>query len=82
MMVPGSTTPWKKGGHPVSRPIYLDFNASTPVDPDVALAMRPFLTDHYGNPSSPHWAGAPAKDAVEKARGQVAGILGCDPAGA
>ncbi len=41
--------------------------------------MRPFLTDHYGNPSSLHWAGAPAKDAVEKARGQVAGLLGCDP---
>ena len=41
--------------------------------------MRPFLTDHYGNPSSLHWAGTPAKDAVEKARGQVAGLLGCDP---
>jgi cysteine desulfurase len=40
--------------------------------------MRPFLTDHFGNPSSLHWAGAPAKDAVEKARGQVAGLLGCD----
>jgi len=80
MMVPGSTTPWEKGGHPVSRPIYLDFNASTPVDPDVALAMRPFLTDHYGNPSSLHWAGAPAKEAVEKARGQVAETLCCDPA--
>ncbi|MHB1011754.1 MAG: aminotransferase class V-fold PLP-dependent enzyme [Desulfobacteria bacterium] len=41
--------------------------------------MRPFLTDHYGNPSSLHWAGMPAKDAVEKARGQVAALLGCDP---
>jgi cysteine desulfurase len=62
----------------VSRPIYLDFNASTPIGPEAALAMRPFLTDHYGNPSSPHWAGAPARKAVEKARAQVAGILGCD----
>ncbi len=41
--------------------------------------MRPFLFEHYGNPSSLHWAGMPAKDAVEKARGQVAGLLGCDP---
>jgi len=41
--------------------------------------MRPFMTGHYGNPSSLHWAGMPAKDAVEKARGQVAGLLGCDP---
>ncbi len=63
----------------MGRRIYLDFNASTPIGPEAALAMRPFLTDHFGNPSSLHWAGAPAKDAVEKARGQVAGILGCDP---
>src|SRR3970040_2729514 len=59
--------------------IYLDFNASTPIAPEAVEAMRPFLSDHYGNPSSLHWAGAPAKDAVEKARGQVAGVLGCDP---
>jgi cysteine desulfurase len=59
--------------------IYLDFNASTPIAPEAVDAMRPFLTDHYGNPSSLHWAGTPAKDAVEKARQQVAGLLGCDP---
>ena len=63
----------------MSRRIYLDFNASTPIALEAVEAMRPFLTDHYGNPSSLHWAGAPAKDAVEQARGQVAGILGCDP---
>jgi cysteine desulfurase len=63
----------------VSRRIYLDFNASTPICPEAVEAMRPFLTDYYGNPSSLHWAGMPAKDAVEKARGQVAGLLGCDP---
>ncbi|HJX72958.1 MAG TPA: aminotransferase class V-fold PLP-dependent enzyme, partial [Candidatus Deferrimicrobiaceae bacterium] len=63
----------------MDRKIYLDFNASTPIAPEALEAMRPFLADHYGNPSSLHWAGMPAKDAVEKARGQVAGILGCDP---
>lgn len=60
--------------------IYLDFNASTPIAPEVAEAMRPYLTEHYGNPSSRHWAGAPAKDAVERARAEVAGLLGCDAA--
>ncbi|MGZ8429530.1 MAG: cysteine desulfurase family protein [Candidatus Deferrimicrobiaceae bacterium] len=59
--------------------IYLDFNASTPIASEAVEAMRPFLTEHYGNPSSLHWAGMPAKDAVERARGQVAGLLGCDP---
>ena len=63
----------------MSRRIYLDYNASTPICPEAVDAMRPFLSDHYGNPSSLHWAGKPAKDAVEKARGQVAGLLGCDP---
>lgn len=59
--------------------VYLDFNASTPLAPEVVEAMRPFLTEHYGNPSSPHWAGAPAKEAVERARRQVAALLGCSP---
>ena len=63
----------------MSRKIYLDFNASTPICPEAVEAMRPFLFKHYGNPSSLHWAGMPAKDAVEKARGQVAALLGCDP---
>src|SRR5574341_30938 len=59
--------------------IYLDFNASTPLAPEVVEAMRPFLTEHFGNPSSLHWAGAPAKAAVERARGQVAALLGGAP---
>ncbi len=63
----------------MSRRIYLDFNASTPIAPEAVEAMQPFLTGHYGNPSSLHWAGAPAKDALEKARGQVAELLGCVP---
>jgi cysteine desulfurase len=60
-----------------SRRIYLDYNASTPIAPEVATAMRPFLDGAYGNPSSGHWAGKPAHEAVEGARDQVAGLLGC-----
>ncbi len=59
------------------RPIYLDYNASTPIDPAVAAAMRPFLEDHYGNPSSGHWAATGAKAALERAHGQVAALLNC-----
>ncbi|MDI7261340.1 MAG: cysteine desulfurase family protein [Thermodesulfobacteriota bacterium] len=62
-----------------SRQIYLDFNASTPIAPEVAEAMKPFLSEHYGNPSSHHWAGEPAKEAVEQARRQVADLLQCRP---
>lgn len=61
------------------KPIYLDYNASTPTAPEVTDAMRPFLSEHYGNPSSHHWAGAPAKQALEKARGQVVALLNCSP---
>jgi cysteine desulfurase len=61
------------------QPIYLDYNASTPIAPEVAKAMEPFLTQHFGNPSSHHWAGAPAKEAVEHARRQVADLLQCRP---
>ena len=43
------------------KPIYLDYNATTPIDPEVAEAMRPFLYEHFGNPSSAHWYGAKAK---------------------
>lgn len=57
--------------------IYLDYNASTPIDPAVAAVMKPFLADHFGNPSSGHWAAAPAKAVLERARGQVATLLGC-----
>ena len=57
--------------------IYLDYNASTPIDPAVAAAMKPFLAESFGNPSSGHWAAAPAKAALGKARGQIAALLGC-----
>jgi cysteine desulfurase len=62
----------------MSERIYLDFNASTPVAPEVAAAMSPFLREAYGNPSSLHWAGLPARDCVERARSQVAALLCCD----
>jgi cysteine desulfurase len=61
----------------ITRRIYLDYNASTPIDPAVSAAMKPLLADHYGNPSSGHWASAGAKDAVETARSQIAAAVGC-----
>ena len=59
--------------------IYLDYNATTPVHPEVAAAMQHALGELFGNPSSSHWAGRPAKAAVDAARGQVATLLGCQP---
>ena len=61
------------------RRIYLDYNATTPVGPDVLEAMLPYLREHFGNPSSGHWFGVQAKAAVEHAREQVAALLGADP---
>jgi len=57
--------------------IYLDFNATTPIAPEVAAAICQTLCDPFGNPSSEHWAGPPARQAVEKARAQVAALLRC-----
>jgi len=56
--------------------IYLDYNATTPTDPRVAVAMTPYLTGFYGNPSSGHRFGREAKAAVEGDRAQVAACLG------
>jgi cysteine desulfurase len=56
--------------------IYLDNNATTPLDPRVREAMLPFLGDGFGNPSSPHAAGRTARAAIEKARPQVAALVG------
>ena len=55
------------------KPIYLDFNASTPIAPEVVEAMRPLLTEAFGNPSSLHWAGAPGKAALESGAGAGGG---------
>lgn len=60
-------------------PVYLDHNATTPVDPAVLEAMLPFLSTHFGNPSSSHAWGLRARAAVEEARAQVAGLLGAGP---
>ncbi len=58
-------------------PIYLDYNATTPIDARVADAMLPFLQKNFGNPSSGHAYGVISKKAVENARRQVADMLGC-----
>jgi cysteine desulfurase len=57
-------------------PIYLDYNATTPVAPEVAGAMHPFLNEAFGNPSSSHWYGRHAHEAVEDARKNVATLIG------
>jgi cysteine desulfurase len=62
-----------------TEPIYLDHNATTPVAPEVADAMEPFLQDHSGNPSSSHALGRRARAAVDEARAEVAGLIGATP---
>ena len=59
--------------------IYLDFNASTPLAPSVIDAMAPWLSSGYGNPSSHHWAGEPARRALDDARSEVATLLEARP---
>lgn len=59
--------------------IYLDYNATTPVDKEVAQAMQPYLADYFGNPSSSHSYGIETKKAVENARKQVATLINCKP---
>jgi cysteine desulfurase len=63
----------------LKKPIYLDYNATTPVDPLVLEAMLPFFKEYFGNPSSSHSFGKSAKEAVEKAREQVAKLIGAEP---
>ena len=60
----------------MKNPIYLDYNGTTPLDPEVIAAMDPFLKE-FGNPSSTHWYGIAPKRAVAKAREQVALLLNC-----
>ncbi len=60
-------------------PVYLDYNATTPLLPEVISAMKPYLEVFYGNPSSTHWFGIQTRNAVVKARQQVAQLIGCEP---
>jgi len=63
----------------MKKPIYLDYNATTPHDPEVIEAMRPFFEEEFGNPSSSHYYGSKPKQAVDTAREQVAALLNCQP---
>jgi cysteine desulfurase len=63
----------------VKLPAYLDYNATTPVAPEVADAIEPYLREHFGNPSSSHVYGRRAHEAVDRAREQVAALVGATP---
>ena len=64
----------------MKKPIYLDYSATTPVDPRVAAKMIPYLTEHFGNPASrSHSFGWTTEAAVEEAREHVAALVNCDP---
>lgn len=60
-------------------PIYLDYNATTPIDPDVLEIMLPFLREEFGNPSSSYPLGKKAREAIEQARAHVAALIGASP---
>ena len=62
-----------------NRPVYLDYNATTPVDPEVVSAMMPWLSKSFGNPSSDHLLGREARQQVETAREEVAALIGAEP---
>ena len=59
------------------KPIYLDHNATTPIAPEVADVMLPYIKEYFGNPSSSHWYGKQTKKAIETARKEVANLLSC-----
>src|SRR5262249_26857584 len=75
----GYNTPVARPRATAMKPIYLDYNATTPLDPAVVEAMLPWLKEGFGNPSSTHAYGKAAHDAVERARAPVAALLGCQP---
>jgi cysteine desulfurase len=63
----------------MTKPIYLDYNGTTPHDPEVIAAMRPYLEDEFGNPSSSHHFGSKPRQAVLSAREQIALLINCRP---
>uniref|UniRef100_A0A2K5NR24 NFS1 cysteine desulfurase n=1 Tax=Cercocebus atys TaxID=9531 RepID=A0A2K5NR24_CERAT len=77
--VPADTTAAPEAG-PVLRPLYMDVQATTPLDPRVLDAMLPYLINYYGNPHSrTHAYGWESEAAMERARQQVASLIGADP---
>jgi cysteine desulfurase len=63
----------------MGKPVYLDYNATTPIDPHVKDTMLTYLEEHFGNPSTTHAYGQSAKEAVERARQRVASLIGAAP---
>jgi len=63
----------------MNKPVYLDYNATTPIDPEVVDEMLPYLWTHFGNPSSSYSIGRKSKDAVMRARRQVADLIHAHP---
>jgi len=63
----------------MKKPIYLDYNATTPIDPEVAKEMISIIQNHYGNPSSSYEMGRYSKNAIEKARKQIADLIHAKP---
>ncbi len=63
----------------MKKPVYLDYNATTPIDTEVAIAMAPYIDRYYGNPSSSYQTGRMNKEAIENARNQVANLICCQP---
>ena len=63
----------------MKHPVYLDYNATTPVDPEVAEEMIPFIESNFGNPSSSYSIGRSNKEAVANARVQVSRLINCQP---
>src|SRR5204863_1624158 len=76
----GNRDPGLKRTNGMKFPIYLDYSATTPVDPRVAQKMIPYLTEQFGNPASrSHAFGWEAEKAVDEARAHVAALLNADP---
>jgi cysteine desulfurase len=63
----------------MEKPVYLDYNATTPIDPEVANAMIPFIQTYFGNPSSSYSIGRDSKEAINRARKQVASLINAKP---
>ncbi|WP_176213236.1 aminotransferase class V-fold PLP-dependent enzyme, partial [Sulfobacillus thermosulfidooxidans] len=74
----GRGSPVSRAPNPSGIPVYLDFNATTPVAPEVVTAMAPFWTDHFYNPSAPYPEAINVHAAVDTARAAVATLLGAD----